>query len=359
MGEATWLEIASKTARQELKAYLANALAKETGIVKVPSDASDALHAPAAMPAWQWGASKVALHETPTGAAVLPKFPMSDKLLPRVDRWKRHLLTIGRFVAGRRFVGGVTAFLRDAIFWYFQSTDGRWNAESQRWDRYGVRSLDEWWVPPHLSKCNDGMSKRTFIRCKDRLVLLGLIEAQAHLWQGKTKLWIKPTEQLLRIVFEPGFWETVASSFGPVKTKQTPKTSKAKPRGLSARHAKLDAEHRALYRKAIGYELSGLTMEQRWDVWGKLTKPKMLAVNHVRKPFAPKGSPPIQVALREAYPVRACSSFLERCLGIPLHGVRTANSAPQMGSKCRFRHTFFLILALPNTDEYVQTKFNE
>ena len=290
MGEATWLEITSKTAREELKAYLANALAKETGIVTVPSDASDALDALAATPTWQWGTSKFATHESPTGAAILPKFLVTDNLLPRVDRWKRHLSVIGRFVGGLRFVSEVTAFLRDAIFWHFQSTDGRWNAASQRWDRYGVRSLDEWWVPPHLGKCSDGMSKRTFIRCKDRLVLLGLIEAQAHLWQGRTKLWIKPTEQLLRIVFESGFWEIVASSFGPIKTKQALKGSKAKPRGLSAQHAKLDAEHRALYKKAINCELSGLTMEQRWDVWGKLTKPKMLAANHVRKPFAPKGS---------------------------------------------------------------------
>jgi hypothetical protein len=74
------------------------------------------------------------------------------------------------------------------------------------------------------------VSRRTFATIKDRLIEMGLIDAHSHLWNEKTHLWIKPTEQLSRIVFEPGYWETVRDLYAFVPVKK-------KPRGIHVKKA--------------------------------------------------------------------------------------------------------------------------
>ncbi len=150
------------------------------------------------------------------------------------------------------------------IYWHHRSTYGRFDDKLGRFERWGVMSVKEWFdrnysVPNpyynYYEKKNGGwpetpktikkpmVSRATFFRTKNLLIDKGLIEPDKRLRRdhdyilkaknGKgvplyvTALWIKPTEELCRIVFEPGYWDQVRDKYAYVKTKK-------KPRGVHA-----------------------------------------------------------------------------------------------------------------------------
>jgi hypothetical protein len=100
-------------------------------------------------------------------------------------------------------------------------------------------------------------SDRHFVRHKDRLIALGLIQAESHFrvdpshnikvglkaeghWKGPigapviTALWVKPTEELSRIIFEPGYWEKVRAKYAIVPTKKKPRGMHVKAKNEAA-----------------------------------------------------------------------------------------------------------------------------
>jgi hypothetical protein len=285
-----WLAVETKKAKEELQAYIWHKDKKEAAIVKADDALQEPIEALMMLPAWyRWSTTKNAYALSPSEHARLPKAILADKDLPRVPKWKRHVNDVARFVASKKFGTHAAAFLKDVIFWHHQSTDGRWNEKIGRWDRYGVRSLAEWRSPSSLVNPDHVMAPRTFIRCKDRLVELGLIEAGSHLAGGKTKLWVKPTERLQRIIFDPGFWDTVKADFKTPPVSASKTKSKLKPRGLSARHAEIEAESMDLYKKAIAEEFEPLSDDKKWAIWHRLTKPVPLCPGRTKKPFTTKG----------------------------------------------------------------------
>lgn len=143
-----------------------------------------------------------------TNAAILPKALVAHNDLPRAPQWRKTLLDCAK-ASGCRDRAFVRDLLLDIEFQHHQSTNGRWNPALKRWERYAVRSVDDW--------CKSGINnaidretaapvvpKRTFHRIKDRLIEMGLIDARSHLWQGRTCLWIRPTDALSRALFEGG-----------------------------------------------------------------------------------------------------------------------------------------------------------
>jgi hypothetical protein len=196
------------------------------------------------LPVWQRTSTTLAAkYVSPTAAATLAKSNTPGKALPRVEDHKKIFKEIDWHKHGF-----VYHFLREVVFWHHQSTNGRFNDKLGRFERWGVKSVLEWFYPstykapnPHYkawkepyekapwSKTIDKtmVSRANFFRIKDRLIAMGLIEAHSHLWNDKTHLWIKPTEELCRIVFEPSCWEKVRGKYAYVPTKK-------KPRGLSA-----------------------------------------------------------------------------------------------------------------------------
>ena len=286
-----WLAVETKKAKSELQAFIWQKDKKEAAIAKADDELQEPIDELMKLPVWyRWSTTKHAYFLNMTEHARLPKAPLADHELPRVAKWKRHLYDIGQLVAGRKFGPRAAAFLRDVIFWHHQSTDGRWNDAIGRWDRYGVRSLAEWRSPPHLAPTEYEMSPRTFVRCKDKLIELGLIDASSHLAGGRTRLWVKPTERLQRIIFEAGFWETVKADFKPPPKSTNKLKAKLKPRGLSALHAAAESESTALYKKAISGGFDEVSPKERWALWDRLTKPVPLCLGHARKPHAPKDS---------------------------------------------------------------------
>ncbi|WP_024587638.1 hypothetical protein [Aliihoeflea sp. 2WW] len=228
--------------------------------------------------------TKAATSVSPTGAAVLPKCVVADADLPRVENWRKILREIGRAHgdwSARGTQGRVADLLYDVCFLHHRSTSGRWNANLSRWERFGVRSVEGW---------RRDIPERTFHRLKDRLIADGLIEAHSHLWRGRTHLWVKPTDQLSRILFEDGRWDAVRETYAPKVQKPKPPKSPNKPRGLSARHAAIEAELMALYRATVATSGTGLDTEQAWGIWHRLTKPIKLSAKHTKTAFAPKGS---------------------------------------------------------------------
>lgn len=197
------------------------------------------------MSEWRWRCTLLeAEHVYSTGAAILGTSPLhvGDKDMPYVKKWKANLREIDWHKKGF-----VTAFLRDVIFWSSQSTSGRYNPALGRFERWGVKSVEGW-----RDQAEHSVSRRDFFRVKDRLIEMGLIEAHSHYQYMKyvlagplpddahdvgfyTALWIKPTEELSRIVFEPGYWETVKAKYAYVKVK-------GKPRGVHAAKSKPASE---------------------------------------------------------------------------------------------------------------------
>lgn len=223
-----------------------SAKAKLTAYVKAdqPSKAqaeillSDFLQAPLTLLPWQISSTTpLALHVSDTGAAILPKSLREDNALPRVSQWRKILREISQKEP-------VAAFLYDVELQHHHSTNGRWNEALQRWERYGVRPVEDW---------RRESAERTFYRYKTELVERGLIVAGSHLWRGRTHLWVKPTDELSRILFEPGYWGQVREQYVPAKNKKKQSTAKShrKPRGISALHRAVDDELKALYRSVI------------------------------------------------------------------------------------------------------------
>lgn len=263
--------------------YLASLLPK-AAILTDPEQFAGTDDEVAALPTWaRTATTKAAISVSATGAALLPKCAVADSDLPRVEGWRKILREIGRAHGDwtRGAQGRVADLLYDVAFLHHRSTSGRWNASLGRWERYGVRSVDGW---------RRAVPERTFHRLKDRLIEGGLIEAQSYLWRGRTHLWIRPTNELSRLLFEPGCWEEVRETYTPTIKKTKPVKSTKKPRGLSARHALLDAELTALYRTTIATCGAGLDSEQAWTIWRRLTSPTKLGEKHQKTAFAPEGS---------------------------------------------------------------------
>lgn len=239
----------------------------------------DLMQAPLTFSSSPWQISSttpVALKVSDTGAAILPKSRGADSDLPRVPHWRKILREISQKEE-------VAAFLYDVELQHHHSTNGRWNDTLERWERYGVRKVEGWkWQS----------TERTFHRYKTRLIEQGLIVARSHLWQRRTHLWVKPTDELSRILFEPGYWEQVREQYVPAKNKNKPPKAKPdrKPRGISARHRAVDDELRALYKSVINYEMASLPKSERLEICRRLTQPIVFSPSYQKAPFAPEMS---------------------------------------------------------------------
>jgi hypothetical protein len=299
VNNGNWLEKASKKAKLQAK----TAFLQEHAIALDPDTYAGSDEELAALSVWHRTATtKTALHLSPTGAAILPKSIVAHGALPRVPGWRKILKEIGRAHGdasrhAKCLAGHVADLLYGVEFQHHQSTNGRWNADLCRWERYGVRSVEDWryhnHVPQKDKQFYSPVPRRTFFRIKDRLIAMGLIEAGSHLWRGRTYLWMKPTDELSRILFEPEYWEEVRAKYIPAKPVKTKPTSTRKPRGISARHCELDAELLALYRKAISNGFNypvECSKQERWAVWDRLTKPIALGNGYAKAPFAVKGT---------------------------------------------------------------------
>lgn len=270
--------------KSEAKKIMAGWMAEANGTAKNTAELKEPPEELAKLGPWKCTATTAkAVHVTKTQAAQLAPSTLADSDVLRLKNWKTIIRQISK---GRSPLAA--AILRDVEFWHHQSTNGRWNAALGRYERWVVRSVEGW-----LDKLQDGdkrPSRRTFIRAKDELVQAGLIEAEGHHWQGKRCLWIKPTEELSRILFEPGRWEAVRGSYVTSKPKR--------PRGNSATRARYLAEAEAIYQKAREYDLPGMSTDERWKLFRRLTEPQKISEKHTLQPFAPAGSHRHQV-LRE------------------------------------------------------------
>jgi hypothetical protein len=219
----------------DAKAALAFENYKATGELSQYVLAADPEYAE--LPWWRgFGLVIAPKHVSPTGAAILPKntYPFSKSNF--VKGWKEILAEINW-----NKHGVVSRHLIFVILWHHKSTDGRFNDKLGRFERWGAYPLSSWAFFPMGSMIYDpakggvvGKSvicDKSFARIKDRLVAMGLIVAESHLWNGHTRLWIKPTEELLRIMFEEGYWSTVRAKYAYVPVKR-------KPRGVHAAKAK-------------------------------------------------------------------------------------------------------------------------
>lgn len=288
MNNENWLSTTSKVARAELKKSLTDKLLAENGLDATGNPEPEA-HL-AKLPVWQRTSTTASAFEvTPTGAAILPKSVIGHDHLPRIDGWQKILKAIG-WGKHRKYVADL---LHDIEFQHHQSTNGRMNSSLGRWERYGVRSVDNWrngmfnYGLGQMHLGNAKVPKSTFHTIKDGLIGRGLIEAEAHLWMGDTHLWIKPANELSRILFDPGYWETVQHLYATAKPAQAPKPkSKGKPRGMSAKLAALDEELMDTYRAVIHGEMHHLPKQSRWAIWERLTKPIPMGKNYSKAPFA-------------------------------------------------------------------------
>lgn len=265
----------------------------------VTEDAAEQVYAdhfdiPTTLAPWQissTAASAVKVFEN--GAAILPNSIIADITLPRVKGFRTIMLAIGREIRkpDRETYEGhyVADLLRDIDFQHHQSTNGLWNPELNRWERWGARDLDGWLKPqvndPKMkAKASRRIHERMFRRIKEDLIALGLIEQKRKLFPPGRSIWLKPTPELSRILFEPGYWEQVRDKYAPAKAKEK-KTTK-KPRGNSAHHN----DNVVLYRQVIMGELPNLTEEMKKTIWGRLTKPVVVSEKYTMKPFVQKGS---------------------------------------------------------------------
>lgn len=243
--------------------------------------------------------------EFENGAAILPSSVMADAELPRVKGFRKIMLAIGREIRKpdkETYEGYYVAdLLRDIDFQHHQSTNGLWNPELGRWERWGARDLDGWLKP----QVNDPKMKakelrriheRTFRRIKADLIVLGLIEQKRKLFPPGRTIWLKPSPELSRILFEPGYWEHVREKYVPVKA-NVQKTTK-KPRGNSAHHN----DNVVLYRQVIMGELPDLTEEMKKTIWGRLTKPVVVSEKYRMRPFVQKGSERYMTLMKALWP---------------------------------------------------------
>lgn len=271
MHNENWLDTATKLARAELL--------KKSGIAVLTGQDN------AALPVWrQTSSTATAINLTDSGAALLEPGTIGNDHLPRV---KNHVAIVRSLsqASGFRDKAFIASFLKDVLFWHQQSRNGRWNCVIDRYERWGVKPVSDW-----ASQSDGKVSERTFHAVKDWAVKAELIEAKSAKHMGKTKLWIKPTEKLSRMIFEAGFWEIARHEFAPQTEASPAKEKKAAPRGLSAKHKAIVEEQAALYRQTLADSGANLTTQERWDTWHKLTKPTPLAQKRVVAPFAPENS---------------------------------------------------------------------
>lgn len=281
-----WLKTSTERLSRDVRAKLT------VGITPKNAEAHcmDTENPDPALTLWQRTATTICADgDTVTGAAILPKSFKGNADIPRVKGWRKVLQQIA--ISTRcRDTGFVFDLLLDIEFQHHQSTNGRWNTSLKRYERFAVRSVEDWCKSgindrKERAEAAPRVSPRTFRNIKDKLVEAGLIVAEVHLWQGDNHLWIKPSEELSRMLFEPGYWQAEKAAPG-----QPAKAGKLKPRGLSAMRAKIAADNHDLYRKAISQQLDNLDEKMRWVVWDRLTKPQHLTGEHYSKPYAAKNS---------------------------------------------------------------------
>lgn len=293
MHAQNWLAKSTAAGQAEFSEIMSRDLAAEYALHLGSEGHVDPPEVIASLKPWQCTATVKAVTKiTPTGAAILPKAIIADADLPRLPSYQKVLAAIGRAYGGRD-ASFVRDLLRDIDFQHHQSTNGRLDPATGRYERWGVRPVAHWCAPAQKAhKAKPRVSKATFHRVKDWLLGHDLIVAEAHRWLGENALWIKPCERLSRILFEPGFWETIADQFAPAvaKAKPAPKEPKGKPRGRSAQVAAIRAEQEALYREAINGGLEKVAPKERWVIWNRLTKPTAMSANYELKAFAPKDS---------------------------------------------------------------------
>ncbi len=271
MGSETWLDRSTKLGQ----AWLLKKYGKEALTGQVPDT----------LPDWRVTSSvPIAKHETDTGAVILIKSDYADDDLPRVENHMAILRRVSK-ASGFRDTAFVFSFLKDVIFWHHQSTNGRWNCVIDRYERWAVKPVAAWAAP----KPDRRVSLRSFHSMKDWATEAGLVDAIPAKHTGVVKLWIKPTEKLSRLIFEPGYWEQIAGEFAPGPVEQ-PEKKKAAPRGLSAKHAAITAELQTEYREALRGSFIEMTPKERWDTWHHLTKSVQLTKTRKMAPFAPEGS---------------------------------------------------------------------
>ncbi|MGO7835612.1 hypothetical protein [Rhizobium johnstonii] len=271
MNNETWLDRATKSGQ----AWLLEKYGKEVLTGQVPET----------LPGWRETSSvPTAKHLTDTGAAILVKSDYADDSLPRVQKHVAILRAVSKSSGFRKTVF-VFNFLKTVVFWHHQSTDGRWNCVIDRYERWGVRPVEEW----SLAFADVGVSERTFHSVKDWAINAGLIEAIAAKHAGIVKLWIKPTVKLSRLIFETGYWEQIEPEFKPIAVVK-PQTKKAAPRGLSAKYAAISAELRALYTEALMHDAGKTSPQETWEIWNRLTKPTQLSKTRQIAAFAPENS---------------------------------------------------------------------
>ncbi|WP_112310187.1 hypothetical protein [Pseudogemmobacter bohemicus] len=263
----------SPTAKAELQAWLA----PHNAVAAADEAAAETIEELAALPLWQVTSTTAkAVSLTQTGAAIVPQSPLMHSHVPRRKGWQKIITKLAK--------GGgplAVAILRDAEFWHHQSRNARWNADLGRYERWCVRSVPAWL--DQLQEGENRPAERSFHRAKDYLVSAGLIIAEAHFWEGKRCLWMKPSPETTRIMFEPGYWEGVADTWQAV--------GKRKPRGNSAAHAAYTAEAEAWYQKSRDAGLPpDMTSAERWAVFKRLTEPQALSGSYTIAAFAPKGS---------------------------------------------------------------------
>lgn len=284
----SWLTVSSGRLAPRVKAEI---IAHVAGVTAKNADQhlKDTQEPDPALTLWQRTSTTIVqTHDALSGAAVLPKGIVADADIPRVAGWRKILTQLAKATRCRD-TEFVMDFLRDVEFQHHQSSNGRWNPDLARWERYAVRSVADWRKSgifgAERKNAKGRVSESTLHRVKDKLIEAGLIVAEAHLWQGDNHLWIKPTEKLSRILFEPGYWQSLQPASAPKS-----KSAKLKPRGLSAKHAQIDAEHHELYRKAITHQLNHLDQKMRWIVWERLTRPYAITEAIIKQPYAPKNS---------------------------------------------------------------------
>lgn len=199
-----WLSASTRAHRNEARAKVVTGFSDKTANAYL----HDFRHPDPKLTVWQRTCTTNVAddHNHRTNAAILPKALVGDDDLPRASGWRNTLREIAKDT-GSRDAAFVRDLLLDIEFQHHRSTNGRWNAKLERYERYAVRSVDDWCKsginnPAQREAAAPRVGKRTFHRIKDRLTDMGLIDASSHLWNGRTYLWIRPTEDLSRRIFD-------------------------------------------------------------------------------------------------------------------------------------------------------------
>lgn len=267
---------------EKAKAAIIHELYKATGVA--PPGKSESPKDLAQLPVWQRTSTARYTREEvrPTGAAILFKNPTPRDELPFVHGWKGVI---------REIAGGkpqVACFLREVVVWHHYSTDGRFNEALGRFERWGAQTIEKW-CAAIASETGKSISESTFRRMVRALQQRGLIVSEVHLRFNTTCVWIKPSDTLSRILFDPSHWETVKDAYAiPKKPRPEKPKSARKPRGLSAIYRQLEIQQRDLYRQLLAHEL---TRDEGLAAIAALSKPTLITPKYTKPAYAPEGSP--------------------------------------------------------------------